>query len=605
MKKLGMIFSILVALQLFGCATGGVKSSQRWTAKKVDSTKLAKFDVPIVVNDRVVAWIDYFQGVGRNYFARYLARSGKYVPQMRETLKKYALPQDLVYIALIESGFSYKAYSRAHAVGPWQFIRGTGKRYGLNISNWVDERRAAEKATVAAAKYFRDLFDEFGDWHLAMAAYNAGEGKIAKAIKKTGTRNFWEMLERDRRYLRAETKDYVPKFIAATIIAKSPERFGFTNIEYDKPLEKETSVVETQTDLAVVARCADLPVEIVEEYNPELTRGSTPPDVRNYVINLPVGTVKKFEVAYAKVPESERIMIARHIVRHGDTAGKIARRYGISVKELLAANDLRNSSSLKRGSSLIIPIGGATKTSVRNIVAEEDGKPRGGVIKHRVKGGETLGLIAQNYGVSVYNIKRWNKLKRNLIHKGQVIRIYGVEDMAAVAEASQVGSAVSGGEVSYKVKKGDSLWTIAKKYGVKIDAIKGWNPTVTQANLKAGQKIKLFASKETIPLVNEIVSMNSPAVSSSVSDKLQEPNQTLTVAEQNSASDLLKMETKGPLKNNPVPTSVSYHIKSGDTLWDIAQKYSVSVKDIISWNNLGDKNHKRLKPGDIITIKTR
>ena len=431
-----------------------------------------------------------------------------------------------------------------------------------------------------------------------MAAYNAGEGKIAKAIKRTGTRNFWEMLERDRRFLRAETKDYVPKFIAATIIAKSPERFGFTNIEYDRPLEKETSVVETQTDLAVIAKCADLPVEVVEEHNPKLVRGATPPGARNYVINLPKGSAKKFEVAYAKIPESERVMIARHIVKRGDTVGKIARRYGVSVKELLAANDLRSASSLKRGSSIIIPTGGATKNSVRNIVAEDEGRPRGNVVKHRVKGGETLGLIAQNYGVSVYNIKRWNKLKRNLIHKGQILRIYGVEDME-VAEASSKGTSVVGGEVTYKVKSGDSLWTIAKKYGVKIDDIKGWNPTVTQSNLKAGQKIKLFASKETEQLITEITNINQPAANMSVSDKVQGPTQTIAVAEQNSESDLLDMETK------KFQTTVSYHIKSGDTLWDIAQKYNVSVKDIVSWNNLGDKNHKRLRPGDVITIKTK
>ena len=586
----------MCSLAIFVTACASTNHSQhatKWSAKRIGESKLPEFDIPIVVNDRVVAWLDYFQGAGRGHFARYLARSGRHVPVMQDILKKYAMPQDLVYIALIESGFSARAYSRAHAVGHWQFIKGTGRHYGLAVNNWVDERRDPHKATVAAARYLRDLFDEFGDWYLAMAAYNAGEGKIRKAIQRTGTRNFWEMIERDRRYLRAETKDYVPKFIAAAILAKSPERFGFGDVVYEQPVEVEKVKVDTQTDLQVVARCAEVGTSELEDLNPELIRGTTPPSAGNYEILLPKGAGNKFEVAFAKLPPSERLMVVRHQVRRGDTAGRIAKRYGVSVRELLAANGLRSAAAIKRGTNLVIPTGGEAKEAVRAVVAEESGRPRGNLVKHRVQRGETLGLIAQNYGVNISSVKTWNRLRRNMIHEGQTLKIYSADEEAASHEVRKK-TAVKGG-VNYTVRRGDSWLKVAQKYGISINELKGWNSALAEKDLRIGQKLKLFALAETPTVVSNNLSgsdLLSPV-------QKESPNQSIAAA--SSESELLSMRTTQDEKTSS--KSVQYTIKNGDTLWDIAKKYGVSVKSIQDWNNLGAKSHKRLRPGNVITLK--
>lgn len=591
-----MMFIGLAVFAVSCATTSQAPYSGRWEpSRQVTAGKLPKFDVPIVVNDRVVAWIDYFQGVGRRHFANYLARSGRYLPQMQAILKKYALPQDLVYLAMIESGFSYKAYSRARAVGFWQFIRGTGRRYNLELDGWKDERRDPEKSTIAAARYLRDLFDEFGDWYLAIAAYNAGEGRIRKAIARTGTRNFWEIIRRDRRSMRAETKDYVPKFIAAAIISKSPEKFGFGDVIYEMPIRAEPAMVESQTDLAVIAKCADVTTAEIEILNTELIRGVTPPG--SYQINLPHGTAEKFKVAYAALPPSERIMFARHTVKKGETLGRIARRYGVSVREIMAANDLKSASSLRRGANLIIPVGGAAKETIRDVVAIEEGHPRGKVTRHRVQRGETLGLIAQDYGVSLSDLKRWNKLKRNMIRVGQVLKVYGSGEPVTVARKVPKQK----GGLTYTVRRGDSWWRVAQKYGISINELKGWNPTLANKDLLIGQKMKLFAS---VAPVSE-----TPAVSISESDRLVQP----TVDQ----SRIAPADMSSPHSPAIVATAESdrlatpndlvlarpqfYKIKSGDTLWDIARKNNLSVKQLVEWNGIIAK--KRLKIGEVIKLQ--
>lgn len=225
-------------------------------------------------------------------FSLWLSRSGRYMEMMKEILKGENIPEEIVFIPLIESGFNPYACSPARAVGYWQFIASTAKKYGLKINWWMDERRDPVKSTVAAANYFKDLYEMFGSWNLAMAAYNAGEGKILKAINKTNTDDYWSLL--DTKYIRSETKDYVPKFIAASMIANSPEDFGFQELEYHSPLNYDEVAIQSPLDLQVVADCAETTLEVIKELNPELRRWCTPPDVSEYTLRVPEGKMDVF-----------------------------------------------------------------------------------------------------------------------------------------------------------------------------------------------------------------------------------------------------------------------------------------------------------------------
>jgi membrane-bound lytic murein transglycosylase D len=223
----------------------------------------------------------------RERFSLWLRRSGKYLELMKGILKEKDIPEEIVFLPLIESGFNPYAYSRARAVGYWQFIASTAKKYGLKINWWMDERRDPVKSTVAAANYLKDLYEMFGSWNLAMAAYNAGEGKILKALNKTKAEDYWALL--NTRYIRKETKNYVPKFIAASLIATNPESFGFEDIEYHAPLNYDKVSIESPVDLEVIAECAETSMEVIKELNPELRRWCTPPDVSEYILRVPEG----------------------------------------------------------------------------------------------------------------------------------------------------------------------------------------------------------------------------------------------------------------------------------------------------------------------------
>src|SRR5438477_10340496 len=264
----------------------------------------AKYDIPVELNDAVVAYIRFFQTDAREHFAKWLSRSPRYIPLMRTVLERGGLPLDTVYLAMIESGFRASAYSFAKAAGPWQFVVGTSRRYGLLTDFWVDERRDPSKATVAAAKYLKDLKARFhGDWYLAWAGYNAGEGRISRAIRNEKTTDFWRMMGKGRT-LRAETKHYVPKLIAAALIAKHPERFGF-RVDYEEPREFEEVRVPDATDLHVLAKAADISFEEFRDLNPELRRFCTPPG--GWTIKLPPGKRDGFLAEYAKLDAKDRL----------------------------------------------------------------------------------------------------------------------------------------------------------------------------------------------------------------------------------------------------------------------------------------------------------
>lgn len=386
----------------------------------------ATWDIPITMNEAVERWLEYFQTDGRRNFSIYLSRSGRYEPMMRAVFRDSRLPEDLVYLSLIESGFSPRAYSRAHAVGLWQFIRSTGGLYGLRVSYWVDERRDPILATKAAAAHLKDLYEEFGSWYLAAAAYNGGATRVRRGIARTGSDDFWTLA--DRRYLRRETRNYVPKLIAAALIAKQPEHFGFIDIPQSEPLAYDVVRVPDATSLEVIAEAAGVPESDVAELNPQVLRGVTPPGER-YSVRVPAGSGQTFAANYATIPPGDRVRWVAHTVRRGETLSRIARIYGVSVSAIRAANNYVNPRRLRIGQRLVIPRAGklptrlaAARTSSTRRV--EPQRPDGRYITYRVQRGDTLWAIARRYDVTARQLMQWNGLRTTRIYPGDEVRVY-------------------------------------------------------------------------------------------------------------------------------------------------------------------------------------
>jgi membrane-bound lytic murein transglycosylase D len=336
--------------------------------------KESDFDIPIVINARVDQFIQIFQTTFRDKFVTWLARSEKYIPCMRNLLKEHGLPEDLVYIALIESGFDPYAYSRSKASGPWQFVFWTGKRYGLRVNWWVDERRDPEKSTIAAAKYLKDLYERFASWHLAAAGYNAGEHKIVTAVRRYRTEDFWKLTK--YRYLKPETKNYVPQMIAAALIAKDPEKYGFTDVEYQEPLRYEKVKVSELTALSLIAKSCETSLEEIKDLNPELRRGVTPPNETEYEIKIPFGKKDLFQKNFEALQPLEKFEFKTHPVKKGETLQGIARYYRVDLEPLLEINHLKKTSLISKGMTLLIPLSKDEEIKPLVMAKKKNGKVR-------------------------------------------------------------------------------------------------------------------------------------------------------------------------------------------------------------------------------------
>jgi len=405
-----------------------------------DEELRAKYDIPVEMNDAVVAYIRFFQTDAREHFSKWLTRSTRYIPMMRKVLEREGLPLDTVYLAMIESGFSAYAYSFAKAAGPWQFVVGTSRRYGLLTDFWVDERRDPYKSTIAASKYLKELKARFhGDWYLAWAGYNAGEGKISRAIRKEKTTDFWRMMGRGRT-LRAETKHYVPKLIAAALIAKHPERFGF-HVDYDQPRDFEEVRVPDATDLHVVAKAAGIAFEELRDLNPELRRFCTPPG--GYTLRLPQAKRESFLAEYEKLDAKDRLSFTEHRVEKGEPLGKIARAYGVTEAAILRTNGIRSYRQIKPGRMLVIPMAGASRGMLAGSQLE-DRRARGRMqlraappdpapaakrvpgTLYTVKAGDTLWTIAAKFSTTVDKLRKLNGLsgrRARALQVGQTIAV--------------------------------------------------------------------------------------------------------------------------------------------------------------------------------------
>ncbi len=468
---------------------------------------------------RVKYWVDFFSGPARERMSIWLTRMPRYEPSFRKALLARGLPGDLAYLPLIESGYSPTAVSRSRAVGMWQFMMATGKFYGLKVDGWVDERRDVPRATEAAVRYLGDLTTKFGSPYLAAAAYNGGPGRIQRGLARldpadeeedalnlavdpnsdpdssvpaqAGDMAFFQLA--DTRFIRQETKDYVPKLIAAAMIAKQPERYGFPPIA---PIalasDLDSVVVADATGLDVIARLAGVPVADVWELNPVYLRALTPPK-RRAVVRLPAGLGRNTQSAVERLPVGERLSSFPHHAKPGETIAALARKYGLAVSALRELNPEYRSRSPKRGDAVRIP----GQARLAGWVAENRrvGLSDGAGGTHRVQRGETLGGIARRYRVSVAQLRAWNHLKSNgMIRAGQKLRVGGAGPRRATtahAPSTSAPAAPTGTARIHLVKAGETLSGLARRYGVTVLALRTANALAAGRPLLAGRRITI------------------------------------------------------------------------------------------------------------------
>jgi membrane-bound lytic murein transglycosylase D len=464
----------------------------------VPDPKLGESQFPIVYNDQVKTFVGYFQTRKWGVVARAFERASRYLPMMRKVFQEKGLPEELINLAFIESAVNPWATSKAKAAGIWQFMAGTGRLYGMQVSWWVDERRDPEKATRGAAEYLKNLYRMFDSWELALAAYNAGEGAVQRAIDRQRTRNYWALR------LPKETQLFVPAFMAMTIISKDPERYGFSPPP-DAPLETDLVMLDQPADFRSLAQAARTSAERLRELNPELIRWSTPPGVARYTIRIPAGVKADFLEELAEIPASQRVGWITHRVRKGETAPVIAKRYGASLQAVLDMNGLGKRPSLKPGSSLLVPASATLPTTVTAETdagrAKREASRTKTASRHTVKKGETVAQVAQAYSVSSDDLRRWNGLSRTASLKpGQTLKVTapsakmstaGLQEQTASASAKP--APVPTPARRYTVKHGDTLAAIARTHGVTMADLRRWNGLSRTASLKPGQELRIVA----------------------------------------------------------------------------------------------------------------
>ena len=439
-------------------------------------------------HDRVRYYLNFFTGPGRERMRIWLERLPRYEGMIRVRMAEQGLPGDLVYLALIESGFSNRAVSRASAVGMWQFMSGTGKAYGLRIDSWLDERRDPVKATAAAARHLSDLQERFGSLYLAAAAYNGGAGRVGRGVRslgggaeENGDETFFRLY--NTRYIFRETKDYVPKLIAAALIGRNPAEYGFIDVVGEPPFEADSLVVKGMTGLDVIAELSDTSMAAIRDLNPQVLRLVTPPRTE-FTVLVPEGTGAIAQERFDSLPEEAWVSFREHKVKAGETPAGIAEEYGTTAAAIRESNPNIGNRALRSGQRLVIPSGTPMSVVVARTFAEP-AEPEFRV--HRVRSGETLSHLAVRYNVSVASIQRWNGLKNSRIRIGQRLRIG-----ATGAERARIATASAGSNATrHIVRSGETLTGVARRYGVSLSSLARVNDLTTRSKLRIGQRLRI------------------------------------------------------------------------------------------------------------------
>lgn len=474
----------------------------------LDTLNRAEFSLPIEFNDRVMQEILYMTTRARDFTEASLSRKTAFDEMIYAKIDSMEMPRDLIYLALVESGYKIKAYSRAKAAGLWQFVPATGKRYGLYQDFWMDMRRNPELSTTAALRYLLRLKNEFGDWLMAMAAYNCGEGCVRRRIRELKADTLWDSTKAvtywDLR-LPKETMHYVPRILAAMTIGHYPEHYGLTVEKRERTPFDTVTVVEFMP-LDQVAQAAGVDTKTIQDLNLELNRWCTPPKESGYVLRIPEGSRDSFLVAYEKMDKKSFSRWQYHKVRTGDNLGKISRMYGVSVKDIQSANHLKNT-RIRQGQTLLIPLPASAHASSAKRSAAEKKQTKGKAVersvrKYKVRAGDNLGAIGRKFGVSVSSLKKWNGLEDSNIRAGDFLYVESpssesstiVSKNPPVARSSGSENPDSENFILHTVVSGESLWDISRKYGVSIEEIVKWNGK-NSTKVKAGEVLKVKASR--------------------------------------------------------------------------------------------------------------
>jgi membrane-bound lytic murein transglycosylase D len=455
-------------------------------AKAEAEVKETHSDLPLMMTDPVAGYINYFSTRGRGTLERALARSGRYQDMIRRILKEEGVPQDLIYLAQAESGFHPLALSHAGARGMWQFMGSRAQGYGLERNWWVDDRQDPEKATRAAARHLRDLYNQFGDWYLAMAAYNSGPGTVQSAVKRTGYADFWQLYKRN--VLPKETRNYVPIIIAVTIMAKNPQQYGLEDVVAEKPEPYDTVEIDYPVDLRLVAECVDVSAGTLQELNPSLLRLTTPKN-QEFELHLPEGSKDRYLTEIRAIPPDMRVWWRYHSVAAGDTLASVAKAYRSSRKAVAEANGLGEEEKLTPESKLIIPVSPGKHANGEGELAYARYATR-----YKVRRGDTVESVADNFGVPPAMVRRWNHLKSDSLGGRRVLYVRlpvtpsSDEERSLASTKSQAKKALHAPtgtrSVRHKVEPGETLYSIARSHNTTVTALKQQNGNL--ATLKPG-----------------------------------------------------------------------------------------------------------------------